>query len=357
MRTIKTTDYSSSEIVKLALKVLKSGGIVIYPTETCYGIGVDSTNSEAVANLLIYKGDRKGKPISVAVDSIEMAKEYVEFNPQAENLFQNFLPGPITIVCDGKHKVDPKLESESGKLGLRYPNYKLALEIIKKFGKPITSTSANVSHGKTPYQISDILDNISKSKKELLDLIIDAGVLPYHSPSTIVDTTLNSSKILRQGEWKMPEGETTTYISRNVDETINYAYEYMKTRIHEDMNNKCLIFVLQGDLGAGKTQFAKGVAKALGITAKIKSPTFIFCSEYSFQLRTFFHIDTWRMESEKELYEIGFNEMLRLGNVILIEWGEKVFNVLKEIEKRKDVKIIRVKIETKEGNKRKIIVV
>lgn len=340
------------EIVDLASKVLKSGGIVVYPTETCYGIGVDSTNTEAVVSLLIYKGDRKGKPISVAVSGIKMAKDYVEFNPQSTNLFKNFLPGPITVVCDGKHKVDPKLESEDGKLGLRYPNHKLALQIIKIFGKPITSTSANVSHGKTPYKISDILDNISDAKKELINLIIDAGALPHHLPSTIVDTTLNDPKILRQGEFIMPSS-AKIYKSSSVEETVKVAEKITSANCRLPSAN-CIIFALQGDLGAGKTQFAKGVAKALGIKSKIKSPTFILCSEYPFQLHTFYHIDTWRMESEKELYEIGFNEMLKPGNVIVIEWGEKAMKVLKVLEKRKDIKIIKIKIETIGENKRKL---
>lgn len=362
MKTIKTSDLTPKEIADLTTKVLESGGIVIYPTETCYGIGVDATNSEAVKKLLRYKGERRGKPISVAVNSTEMAKDYVEFNPQAENLFKNFLPGPITVVANGKHKVDSHLESEDGKLGIRFPNHELVLQIIKTFGKPITSTSANISNGKTPYEIQkDILNRIPDSKKELIDLIIDAGHLPHHLPSTIVDTTLNSPKILRQGGFMVPE-TAIEYLSGNVENTIKIAEELTNRQVDE-LRKNCLIFALQGDLGAGKTQFAKGVAIALGIKSKIKSPTFILCSEYPFFLRTMnnepstlYHIDTWRMENEKELIEIGFENMLRPGNVIVIEWGEKAFGILKNIEKRKDVKIIKVKIETEGENKRKIFV-
>ncbi len=175
MKIIKTSDLRLEKIISLASKILKSGGMIIYPTETCYGIGVDSTNIAAVEKLLKYKGDRKGKPISVAVAGKNMADNYIEFNPQAENLFNNFLPGPITVVCQGKHRVVNKLESEKGKLGIRFPNHKLALKIIQTFGKPITSTSANISHGKTPYDIQkDIIDRIPDSKKELIDLIIYA---------------------------------------------------------------------------------------------------------------------------------------------------------------------------------------
>jgi L-threonylcarbamoyladenylate synthase len=364
MRTIKIADLTPQEIAIIASKELEKGGVVIYPTETCYGIGVDSTNTLAIQKLLKYKGDRKGKPISVAVCDKQMANDYIEFNPQAENLFNNFLPGPITIVANGKHKVSSNLESEDGKLGIRYPKQALALKIISAFGRPITSTSANISHGKTPYEIKkDILDRIPDSKKDLIDLIIDAGKLDYHPPSTIVDTTLNDPKIIRQGEFVMPE-TAHEYLLENVEDTVRIAEEFTNLRINELKNNKCLIFALQGDLGAGKTQFAKGVARALGIKAKIKSPTFILCSEYSFSfplrttdyvLRTLFHIDTWRMEKEEELNEIGFEKMLCPGNVIVIEWGEKAMGVLKEIEKRKDVKMVKIKIEAVGENTRKIL--
>jgi len=374
------------EIADLASKVLSEGGIVIYPTETCYGIGVDSTNRKAVEKLLKYKGDRKGKPISVAVSSKKMAEEYIEFNPQAENLFNNFLPGPITIVAQGKHKVDSKLESEDGKLGIRFPKHDLALQIIKVFGKPITATSANVSSGKTPYEIQkDILERIPDSKKELIDLILDVGKLEYHPPSTIVDTTLNDQKILRQGEFVMPK-TAIKYVSENEVETIKIAEKITndlprgkagKLLITNENKKTCLIFALQGDLGAGKTQFAKGVAKALGIKSKIKSPTFIICSEYPIAChprvggdpgldfrfhgndkagRKFYHIDTWRMQNEQELYEIGFLEMLKPGNVIVIEWGEKVFGILREIEKNRNIKIIKIKIETIDESSRKIYI-
>lgn len=362
-------------LIKKAVAALRNGGMIIYPTETCYGIGVDATNKLAVEKLIKYKGDRKNKPISVAVCDKAMAKDYVEFNPAAENLFDNFLPGPITVVCQGKHRVDSRLESEKGTLGIRFPKHDLSLKIIRTFDKPITSTSANVSNGKTPYKISDILDDIPESKKKLIDLIIDVGSLPYHPPSTIVDTTLNTPQVLRQGEFIFDGVNVEIFITHNVEETISFARKFLisnflpRRQAGEFLNNvknqKCLIFALQGELGVGKTQFAKGIAKGLNIKDNIKSPTFILCSEYPFSLRTtgyvlrtgtLFHIDTWRMQNESELADIGFKEMIMPGNVIVIEWGQKVFEILKKIEKRKDIKVVWVEIETVGENIRRIIV-
>jgi len=100
------------------------------------------------------------------------------------------------------------------------------------------------------------------------------------------------------------------------------------------LSDHCIIFALQGELGAGKTQFAKGVARALGIKENVTSPTFTIVKEYPFQLRitnyelrvdgTLLHIDTWRLQDEKELEDLGFERMIMPGNVVVIEWAEKV---------------------------------
>jgi L-threonylcarbamoyladenylate synthase len=133
----------SDNCVNEAVNTLKDGGLVVYPTETVYGIGVDATNPEAVRNLTEYKNRPFGKPYSIAVTDQKMAEEYVELNSTGKNLYQEFLPGPLTVISKGKHKVAPGVESEEGTLGIRIPDYKLVFDIITKFGKPITSTSAN----------------------------------------------------------------------------------------------------------------------------------------------------------------------------------------------------------------------
>src|SRR3989304_1221808 len=97
-----------------AVKVLKTGGLVIYPTETCYGAGVDATNQKSVAKVLKYKTRREGKPLSIAVTDQKMASRYVKLNATAKNLYKQFLPGPLTVVSAGKHRVASGVESETG---------------------------------------------------------------------------------------------------------------------------------------------------------------------------------------------------------------------------------------------------
>ncbi|MDP4030857.1 MAG: Sua5/YciO/YrdC/YwlC family protein, partial [Patescibacteria group bacterium] len=96
-----------------AAKVLRAGGLIIYPTETCYGAGVDATNQAAVDKLLRYKTRREGRPLSVAVSDKTMASKYVKLNTSAINLYKNFLPGPLTVVSAGRHKLAKGVESET----------------------------------------------------------------------------------------------------------------------------------------------------------------------------------------------------------------------------------------------------
>src|SRR3990167_9667950 len=147
--------------------VLKNGGLVIMPTETVYIAAVDATNERAVKKLVKYKNRPFGKPFSVGTTGLEMMKKHVEMNEAAENLYKTFYPGPITIVCQGKHKVSPGIESEIGTLGIFVTDHKLTIDVIKKLGKPITTTSANSSYKKRPFKIKDLLDFLSIKQRGL----------------------------------------------------------------------------------------------------------------------------------------------------------------------------------------------
>jgi len=319
-------------LVKEAILSLSKGNLIIYPTETCYGIGADATNAKAVDKVLEFKGFRKGKPISVAVADKKMATAYTRINPSAENILTNLLPGPITVVCEGKHKVDLRLESETGTLGLRIPDYPLVLGIIEKFGKPITATSANPSGANNPYSIADAIKLLSPKKMKLVDLVLNAGELPVNPPSVVVDTTQDQPEILRKGKIDFSKLNAKTIISASPKETKALAM-YLLERNWDLLKDKCLIFALQGDLGTGKTQFAKGIGSFIGID-KITSPTFTIVHEYPFNLRevrgTFYHIDVWRAQGDKEIRNLGLSRIIKPGNIIAIEWIQKSKGVLED---------------------------
>lgn len=358
MTDIVKLDHDSAD---KAVAILKKGGLVVYPTETLYGIGADATNPEAVKKLTEYKDRPFGKPYSIAVTDQKMAEDYVELNTTAKNLYKKFLPGPLTIVSDawpagrqGKHKVAPGVESEDGTLGIRIPDYKLVIEIVQKFGLPITATSANASYKKRPYKISDILENISDRQKSLIDLIIDAGTLPANDPSTVIDTTLDNPVTLRQGQIKLSDKNEIT--SKNEEATKTLAKEiWQKYEIHK--GHRAIVFALQGEMGTGKTIFTKGLARAMGITELVTSPTFSLENRYSIldtrkknnleypvsNIQYLYHFDAWRMEKSDEMRALGFENLIKNKAVVSIEWAERVSDVVREFDD--EAIIIWVKIE------------
>lgn len=258
MRILNLKKEKEDKVINESLKVLSEGGIVICPTETCYIPCVDATNPKAIKKLIKYKGERKNKPISVAVSNIQMARKYVIINETAENYYRNFLPGPVTVVSESKGKVAIGIESTNQTLGIRIPDYPLTLKIITAFGKPLTSTSANTTGKKTPYSLADIQKYTSRKKLDLIDLFLDAGHLPIRPPSTVVDTTMNEPTILRQGEIVIPDIAGQVFISNSEAETKAIAIAIF-SRYQNLLPTRPLVFALQGELGSGKTQFAKGL--------------------------------------------------------------------------------------------------
>lgn len=323
MQVIATT---ASSALPLACAALARGELVIYPTETCYGLAVDASNEAAVTKLLAYKGDRH-RQVSIAVDSQAMAEHYVELNPIAQNLYRHFLPGPITVISSSLHQLDPRLESGTGTLGVRFPSDPFALALVRSYGKPLTATSANTSGKKEPYSLADWQKYTTQSKQAFVSVFLDAGTLAERPTSTVVDTTLNSPEILRQGELFLPNTPTTTHTTRSVQDTLNLGkiltQKYLNvTRKHP------LIFALQGELGAGKTQFSKGIAQALALTDTITSPTYTLLHEYPYQTAkyqgVFYHLDTWRLPDSAELEStLNLSALLLPGNILSLEWASK----------------------------------
>lgn len=332
MQIISITDPHA---ISHAVTALKRGDLIIYPTETCYGLGVDATNPTAVSQLLAYKGDRH-RQVSIAVNSQKMAEQYVELNSLSNNLYQHFLPGPLTVISASRHHVDSRLESSTGTLGVRYPQHDFALQLITAFGSPITATSANTSGKKEPYSITDWQKYTTSAKQAMVALFLDAGTLSERPTSTVVDTTLNDPLILRQGELFLPHLPRETFTSASPAATIQLATDL--TRRYLNLSRRFpLIFALQGDLGVGKTQFSKGVATALGISHTINSPTYTLLHEYPFDTGkhrgTFYHVDTWRLSDMAELEStLHLSQLLNPGNILSLEWAGKAKDTLKQYQ-------------------------
>ena len=276
-----------------------------------------------------------------------MASKYVKLNLTAKNLYTKFLPGPLTVVSAGRHKLARGVESETGTLGIRIPAHPTAMALVKKFGLPITATSANVSYKPRPYSIKQLLKQTSPKQQQLIDFIIDAGVLPKRPVSTIVDTTLDDSLIIRQGRIKFPI--TNWQFSKSPQETINLA-KTLCLKHWKNLQKHPLMFLLVGDLGAGKTIFAKGIGKFLQIKQPITSPTFTLQKEYPYQrygiTGKFLHLDTWRLQHLEELTSLKLDRQLRPKNIVCIEWAGRTYSYLLKLAKKAGAQIITLQLQT-----------
>jgi L-threonylcarbamoyladenylate synthase len=323
--------------IKKAAEVIKKGGLVVFPSDTVYILAVDPTNQKAVDKLLQFKNRWTGKAISVAVLDINMALDYVSLSENAQNIYTNLLPGPFTVVSEGKHKVARGIEAENGTLGVRIPDNKYIHELLEMLGKPVTATSANLS-GRTPhYSIESFLKPLSLKKKAIIDLIVDAGKLPKNKPSTVIDATEPEIKILRRGD--LITENSQTLISKSERETEKIA-EFLLKKIIDKKIDKPIVFGLSGELGCGKTVFSRNIGKLLGVKDKITSPTFVIYNEYQtltpypFPLTgqgekkkkviKFLHFDLYRLGNEYEFEEIKFLEQFTEGSIGCIEWPENM---------------------------------
>lgn len=330
--------------VKIAVGALENGQLVFMATETVYIAAVDAINKDAVKKLVAFKNRPFGKPFSVGVTDIKMAEKYVVLNQTAKDLYKRFLPGPVTVVSTGTHKVADGVEAENGTLGIRIPDYAFFQKVSKRLGKPITATSANASYQRRPYKLNDILDNISDKQKKLIDLMIDAGELPHNEPSTVIDTTLDDTPvILRQGDIKLKDKNEV--LSRNEENTQNIAKELWQK--YEDYSGtRAVIYALEGKMGAGKTQFVKGLARAIGIKEQVISPTYDLLSSYQEVgiKQELTHIDTWRMiDPDQELKDLDLKSLITDNSVLAIEWADRAVEEIKKYSE--DAIIVWVKIE------------
>lgn len=180
-------------ILKEAAKLIIKGGIVVYPTDTCYGIGCDATNSSAVKKIFKIKGREKDKPLPLIAPSIDMIEKYVFMDDRAIRLFNQF-PG-ISIALRKKGKMIPDIVNKE-KLAFRIPANDICKKLSELSGKPLISTSANRSGDPSPYSIDELKVSLKESINEI-DLFIDSGILDKNPPSTIVD--LVEGKIGRIG--------------------------------------------------------------------------------------------------------------------------------------------------------------
>lgn len=197
MRVIKQSDVIITNLVK----ELKRGKVIVYPTETCYGLGCDATNTQAVNRLFAIKKRARDKAVLMIIHSVEMIKQYVEWTPLLEKLAREYWPGALTVVIKVKDKKDlaDGIIASDGTAAFRLSDNSFARQLCHALDRPLISTSANISGRDNPYNIETVLNQYQASDNKP-DIIIDAGELPRIVPSTIIKVERDNIEILRQGE-------------------------------------------------------------------------------------------------------------------------------------------------------------
>jgi len=328
MEKIVLNSQNQSEVTKKAIKTLKRGGLIVFPSDTVYGLGVDPKSKEAVNKLFQIKSRALDKAVSILVSDRVMAEDYVFLNQAAKDFYNNFLPGPFTVVSKIKEpsQLQPLIYAYNKTLGVRIPKNSFLQNLSKNLSGPITATSANISGKTSHYSANGFLKTLSKKRQDLIDLVVDAGKLPRRKPSTVVDLSQGEIEELRRGD--IGFGQKNTYQSLGPEESKDLAKKIIKKYYQ---NDKILVLALVGELGAGKTTFCQGIGEHFGIK-RVNSPTFNISKEYCFKGGIFYHIDTYRMEDDKEFLHLGFKNMLKPGNIIAIEWAQKVKNILIDVK-------------------------
>ncbi|HKZ45934.1 MAG TPA: L-threonylcarbamoyladenylate synthase [Thermodesulfobacteriota bacterium] len=177
--------------------IFKEGGMIAYPTETFYGIGVDPFNKSAVNRLFKLKGRSHDKPISILIKDKKMLLEVVEEIPSsAEILRKKFWPGPLTIIFKAKKIIPSVITGNTGKIAVRISSNQITQKLLEEIDSPITTTSANPSGKKSPVTAGEVADYFG----DKIDLIIDGSLLSGKLGSTIVDATEEKLKVIREGE-------------------------------------------------------------------------------------------------------------------------------------------------------------
>lgn len=196
MEILRLESVGVAPAAKKAAAVLKKGGLVLFPTDTIYGLAADATNPRALALLRELKGREKKKPISVIVPSIESIPMYAVMDETARSLAERFLPGALTLVMPATNRIPVELQL-NGAIGIRIPNDPFCLALATAFGKPYTATSANRSGRETPATVRDVMMQFGCDVNDIA-LAIDAGEC-HGTASTVVATVDGVPYVLRDG--------------------------------------------------------------------------------------------------------------------------------------------------------------
>jgi len=180
--------------LKHIVSELAAGRLVVYPTETVYGLGCDPFDETAVKRVYMAKRRPFDMPMSIAVKDLKMMEELTLLDDRARRLVRKFMPGPITLIVTKRPVVPDILTASSNEIGIRIPDHPVALKLIEEFG-PLVTTSANVHSHKNPITCQDVVDDLGPS----VSIYLDGGPSKFGKPSTIVQLNEGEMALIRSG--------------------------------------------------------------------------------------------------------------------------------------------------------------
>jgi len=193
---------SRSSILE-AIKVIKIGGLIVYPTDTVYGLGCDPFNTLAVKRLIDAKGERK-KPLPILASDIEHVKTVAEVTEAAEKLARKFWPGPLTMVLKKKPQLPQMVTFGRDTVGVRVPNHPVALELLRRCDGLLIGTSANISGKKSTVTAEDAANQLG----DKVDVILDGGRATLGKGSTVINLADRRLRVERVGPISLKEIES-----------------------------------------------------------------------------------------------------------------------------------------------------
>ena len=189
-------------ILKKAADIIKKGGLVVFPTETVYGLGANALDEKAVEKIFIAKKRPSDNPIIAHISDIgELSSLVSEITPIHKKIIENFWPGPLTLLFNKKDSVPPIVSAGLPTITVRFPSHPVARKLIELSGIPIAAPSANLSGRPSPTNAQHVIEDLNGR----VDIIIDGGPTTFGLESTVVDILNNPPRILRNGAVSIEE--------------------------------------------------------------------------------------------------------------------------------------------------------
>jgi len=182
--------------IQKAIEALENGQLIIYPTDTVYGIGCSINNKSAIENIYRLKGKSKFDPMSIVCSSIRQASTYVKISNHAYKILRRCFPGPYTFILEATREIPRLMLSKRKEMGIRIPDNRVAIETVNVLGHAILNTSVNIEGN----EILNNPDAIADRFYRRVEIMLDGGILPDAEESTVISLVNDSLEVIRAGK-------------------------------------------------------------------------------------------------------------------------------------------------------------